>query len=99
PKACPCGSAKPLDACCGPIVDGKLAAQTAEALMRSRYTAFTLGRVDYLVETNHSSTREEVSAEALKAWCERAEWLGLEILATDRGGPTDDEGDVRFVAR
>src|SRR5205823_5740284 len=74
PKTCPCGSAKPLDACCGPIVDGKLAAQTAEALMRSRYTAFTLNRVDYLVETNHSSTREEVSAEALKAWCERAQW-------------------------
>src|SRR5579859_6852535 len=97
-KPCPCGSGKPLEGCCLPLVEGRLAAPTAEALMRSRYTAFTLARVDYILETHHSSTKKEVSAEAIKDWAERAEWLGLEILGTQGGGKDDDAGEVSFVA-
>src|SRR3569833_3134762 len=37
---CPCGSGKEYEACCGEIIGGKRAAPTAEALMRSRYSAF-----------------------------------------------------------
>ncbi len=96
---CPCGSGRPLEACCLPLVEGKLPAPTAEALMRSRYTAFTQTKVDYILETHHPSTRKEVSAEGINDWCRRAEWLGLEITGTQGGGPADETGIVSFVAR
>ena len=98
-KACPCGSGKAADACCLPLIEGRSAPATAEALMRSRYTAFALAKVDYILDTHHSSTKSEVSAEAIKDWAERAEWLGLEILGTGGGGKDDEKGEVRFVAR
>jgi SEC-C motif-containing protein len=90
---------KPLEGCCGPYVEGRAAAPTAEALMRARYTAFVLKKVPYILETHHSKTKEEISEEGVRDWSERAEWLGLEILATEAGGEKDDEGFVRFVAR
>jgi len=43
---CPCESGKEYDACCGPIINGSQAARTAEALMRSRYSAYAKGAVD-----------------------------------------------------
>ena len=47
---CACGSNLNFDACCGPVIGGKLA-ETAEALLRARYTAFAMGNTDFLVET------------------------------------------------
>jgi len=97
--ACPCGSGKTLEACCLPYVEGKAMAPTAEALLRSRYTAFTRRSVDYILETHHTKTKEEISKEGIQAWSERAEWIGLEILGTEDGGPDDQVGFVRFVAK
>ncbi|MEW6700992.1 MAG: YchJ family metal-binding protein, partial [Actinomycetota bacterium] len=57
---CPCGSGRNLDQCCGPILDDPRHAETAEALMRSRYTANTLGRWNHLWATWHPRTRPEV---------------------------------------
>ncbi|MFM0874673.1 YchJ family metal-binding protein, partial [Klebsiella pneumoniae] len=48
--SCPCGSGDPLDDCCGRYHQGH-PAPTAEALMRSRYSAYGLGLVDYLRDT------------------------------------------------
>ena len=48
---CPCGSGRAYPACCGPYLDQSLPAPTAEALMRARYTAYTLKREDYLLAT------------------------------------------------
>lgn len=45
-----------LAQCCGRYLDGE-AAPTAEALMRSRYTAFALRDEDYLFRTWHPRTR------------------------------------------
>jgi SEC-C motif-containing protein len=53
---CPCGSGEQYDACCGPAHAGA-AAPTAEALMRSRYSAFALGLEPYLLASWHPSTR------------------------------------------
>ncbi len=50
---CPCGGGPTLEECCGPYLSGESNAPTAEALMRSRYTAVTKGLVDYLIETHH----------------------------------------------
>lgn len=70
---CPCGSGTAYVACCGPFHDG-VPAPTAEALMRSRYSAYVLGLEDYLFRTWHPRTRPD----DLKL--PPAEWLGLEVL-------------------
>lgn len=62
--------------CCGRYLDGGEAAPTAEALMRSRYTAYTLLREDYLLATWHASKRPAVLGLAEDA---ATRWLGLEI--------------------
>ena len=67
--------------------------------MRSRYTAFVRGAVDYLVETHDITTREAANRAALAKFCRDTGWLGLEIVATERGGTSDDDGVVEFIAR
>ena len=95
---CACGSGVPEAACCGPLLAGA-PAPTALALMRSRYSAYVKGTIDYIFETHDPASREELDREASEQWSRESEWLGLEILGTRRGGPDDDEGDVEFIAR
>ncbi|NER81006.1 MAG: zinc chelation protein SecC, partial [Leptolyngbya sp. SIO1D8] len=57
PSLCPCGSQRPFSACCEPYLLGQAIAPTAEALMRSRYTAYCQSNVDYLVATHHPAKR------------------------------------------
>lgn len=90
---CPCGSGTAYGACCGPLHDGAPAA-TAEALMRSRYTAYALGRTDHVFRTWHPRTRpDDVAPDP------GVTWTGLEVLATEAGGPDDASGVVEFRAR
>jgi SEC-C motif domain protein len=99
-KACPCGSGDPEVACCAPLLDGSYPASTALALMRSRYTAFVRGAVDYLIETHDASTRKGAADRAsLAAFCRDTGWLGLEIVATEAGREQDESGVVEFIAR
>ncbi|WP_261663875.1 YchJ family protein [Deinococcus sp. Marseille-Q6407] len=56
-KSCPCGSGRSFASCCGPRLDGTHPAETPEALMRSRYTAFVLKDAPYLLATWHPDTR------------------------------------------
>ena len=90
---CPCGLPEPYERCCGRFHKGEGPAPTAEALMRSRYSAFSVGDEAYLLRTWHPATRPaEAGADR------RTRWTGLEVLETDRGGPFDTEGTVRFRA-
>ncbi|MCZ4288152.1 YchJ family protein [Hoeflea alexandrii] len=95
---CPCGSALDLYACCGRFHAGE-PAPTAEALMRSRYAAYALGRLDYIAAT---CAGQAAAAFDLKE-AERSQlgtrWLGLEISGTRKGRAVDDEGTVSFIAR
>ncbi|AMO23532.1 YchJ family protein [Ramlibacter solisilvae] len=95
--ACPCGrldaAARPLPfaRCCGPVLDGA-PAPDAEALMRSRYSAFARGDEAYLLASWHPSTRP-AQVELDPA----TRWLGL---AVKRHRLTDaDRAEVEFVAR
>ncbi|WP_454195539.1 YchJ family protein [Nocardia sp. Marseille-Q1738] len=93
PRKCPCGRGEAFDDCCGPVLRGERAAATAEALMRSRYTAFALGDADYLLRSWHPRTRpRELALDPAQRW------LFLEITRTERGGLFDDTGAVEFVA-
>jgi len=97
-RACPCGSGKTLQACCLPYIQGQAPAPTAEALMRSRYSAHVLLAIDYLWRTWARSGRRHSSPDDIRAWAQSCEWLGLEIVATDKGGEQDREGVVSFIA-
>ncbi len=88
--ACPCGKGPAYADCCGRWHAGQ-AAPTAEALMRSRYSAFVLGLADYLLATWHPNTRPaELTLES------SIRWLGLEVRAAHEDG---DRATVEFVAR
>jgi len=95
---CPCGSDKKLDNCCGPLLAGA-AAPTAEALMRSRYTAFALGNVGYLADTLAADIRAEFDRIEAESTARDTKWQGLEIRAVTDGGAEDATGTVEFVAR
>jgi SEC-C motif domain protein len=95
---CPCGTELELDACCGPIIAGQRSAPTAEALMRSRYTAYARKDVDYVFASHDPSTRDELDEAATRDWAARTEWLKLDVIATEAGGEGDDHGVVEFVA-
>lgn len=74
-------------------------ATTAEELMRSRYSAFVLGDIDWIIDSHHPDTVDEVSREDIEQWASGSEWLGLRIRGTEAGGADDDEGEVHFRAR
>jgi SEC-C motif-containing protein len=93
--ACPCGSGAAHAACCGAYLADHRPAPTAETLMRSRYTAYVLRDVDYLLRTWDPAHRPA----RLSLEDDRTQWLGLQILSTEAGGPADQKGRVRFIAR
>ena len=92
--ACPCDSSKKFAECCGRHLDGSDAAPTAETLMRSRYTAYTLMREDYLLATWHCSTRPEELGLKKEA---SNKWIGLEVKRHEQQDAT--HAVVEFVAR
>ncbi len=92
-QSCPCGSGGVFSACCLPLHTGERQAQTAEQLMRSRYSAFAVGDADYLWRSWHPRTRpESVEIDA------GVMWTGLEVVRCVGGGPGDDRGEVEFLA-
>lgn len=91
--SCLCGSGAAYGVCCGPLHDG-LPAETAEALMRSRYSAYAIGHLDHVFRTWHPRTRPEDLSPA-----PGVTWLGLQVLDSAAGGPADDSGEVEFRAR
>ena len=81
-----------------PICEEGKAPPTAEALMRSRYTAFVHGDIDYLEDTLAPGTRDDFDRKAITHWAKQSQWLGLEILSTEAGREDDDSGYVEFIA-
>lgn len=96
--ACPCGSGDVLDQCCGPRLSGERPAETAEALMRSRYTAYALQDARYLTETHHPDTCDPALKEQLPSTFARCQWTRLCVLDRCQGGSADNEGTVTFEA-
>jgi SEC-C motif-containing protein len=80
-------------------VRGERRPETAEALMRSRYAAYTMEAVDYIVDSHHPDGRGEIDRDGAAQWAREAEWLGLEVVDTTAGGVGDERGEVEFIAR
>jgi len=88
---CPCGKGK-LAACCARFLSGTLPAETAEQLMRSRYSAFALGDEDYLRSTWHPDTLPDETLTGESG----VKWIALDVLAHQQDG---NAATVEFVAR
>jgi SEC-C motif-containing protein len=96
---CYCGSAAPYSDCCEPIIGGVHPADTAEQLMRARYSAYVGAQMDFVFETTHPDHRTDYDHAGTREWAESSEWLGLEIIDTKKGGVEDTAGEVEFIAR
>ncbi len=94
---CPCGSKLPYTECCSQLISGAQPAKTAEQLMRSRYSAYVKNELDYLYSSLHPNHRTDYDEKSSRAWAERAQWHGIEILNTIDGGPDDLRGEVEFT--
>lgn len=79
-KFCPCGSEKNYADCCGPYLGGIADAPTPETLMRSRYTAYKKGYIDYLVKTQKDEAAEGFDVEKIKKTSMATQWLELEVV-------------------
>ena len=96
--SCPCGLPKPYEQCCRPYILEKDFAPTAEALMRSRYSAYVMGQIQYIAKTHLETGQDDFDVEAARKWSEESDWKGLEIVQVEKGGPKDEEGVVEFMA-
>lgn len=97
-EKCPCMSGKAYADCCKKIISGTAKAATPEELMRARYSAYAKAEVDFIVDSTHPEQRESNDREEIKKWAEKSEWLGLQIVKTEKGAPADEDGIVEFIA-
>lgn len=97
-KLCPCCSGKDFLGCCQPFLEGDLP-KTALQLMRSRYTAYSLGQIDYIQKTMFGSAAEGFDAAEAKQWAESIRWCGLTIIHSGKQVENTSEDSVEFIAR
>lgn len=95
---CPCKSQKSYGQCCLPFHNGQARPDTAEQLMRSRYSAYFFRLSDYLVDTTHPDTREKGLKAELEKMIHRVNWRFLTVVGCSKGGVDDKVGKVEFNA-
>ena len=82
-STCPCQSNKSYEDCCGGFHAHAQFPETAEQLMRSRYAAYVMKNVPYIVDTTVPIQQALLNLQAIQAWAENTQWLGLQILKTE----------------
>lgn len=95
---CFCGNDNTFEQCCKPIIDGTQPALTAQALMRSRYSAYVIVASQYLIDSTHISQRANYSKTDIEAWAKESHWQKLEIIDCKKGLSGDSVGEVEFKA-
>jgi len=96
-KRCPCGSQHNLANCCGLYLEGKQIAETPEVLMRSRYTAYSLANIEYIMKTMRGKPLVNFNEENAKRWAMKAIWVGLHVLNASE--MHENKGFVEFIAQ
>ena len=94
---CYCASGKSFAECCEPNLNAGTA-NTAEALMRSRYSAYAVNNIDYIENTQIKMDNDDFSREDAEKWAKESKWLGLRVIKTRLGGEEDEQGVVEFQA-
>lgn len=95
-KLCPCGSGLQYSSCCGLYIEGGISVSKPEALMRSRYTAYTMAKIAYIKKTMRGKALSGFQTGEAKRWARRVEWVGLRVVNVV---PEDgNKGFVEFIA-
>ncbi|WP_133127775.1 YchJ family protein [Legionella nagasakiensis] len=94
---CPCGSNVDYSHCCGLYLEGEQIPLSPEALMRSRYTAYSLANIDYIKKTMRGRALNGFHEEEARLWAEQVVWLGLQVVNARHETP--EQGYVEFIAR
>ena len=95
---CPCGSDFPYTDCCAPLIRKTWRPDTAEDMMRSRYSAYVKKEWEYLVNTTYLPEKTPETRSGYEAAGEGISWKNLEIIDTQDGGADASEGTVTFIA-
>ena len=88
---CPCGSKQEFSACCKPYLDAEKTPATPEALMRSRYTAYTQANIDYIKKTMRGKAALGFNDIEASRWASRVIWIKLDVIRAYH------EKDIDFV--
>ncbi len=96
---CPCKSGKDFEICCQPFLKGKTLPETAEQLMRSRYSAYATKSIQYLKDTLWPRYQKAFNLIEVTEYAAQTQWIGLEILETNKGQAGDAKGSVLFCAK
>ncbi|WP_131779537.1 YchJ family protein [Legionella bozemanae] len=96
-SSCPCGSQNTYELCCGLYIDNKQLPETPEQLMRSRYTAYSMGKMDYIKNTMKGKALTGFNEIEAEQWAKSVTWIDLEVMHQSMSGP--DKGFVEFTAR
>lgn len=96
-KNCYCGSGIEYFSCCGKFISGDCAPNTPEQLMRSRYSAYAQGIIDYIAATMSGTALDGFDNVSSKKWADSVIWLGLNVI--NAYNQSDDHGFVEFSAK
>ncbi|HLB56686.1 MAG TPA: YchJ family protein [Coxiellaceae bacterium] len=94
---CPCSSQKKFSDCCEPYLNGLKTAETPEKLMRSRYSAYSLVKIDYIQKTMQGNAARNFNSGDARRWASSVKWLGLTIINASE--VKNNIGTVTFFAR
>lgn len=94
---CPCGLKQAYSDCCGVFLSGEGLPGTPEALMRSRYTAYSKADIEYIGSTMTGPAAHGFNPDDAKAWAEHVIWVDLNVV--DAPKPEGNRGYVEFIAR
>ncbi|MDP3559965.1 MAG: YchJ family metal-binding protein [Legionellaceae bacterium] len=94
---CFCGSGQEYISCCGQYIETEKQAPYPEALMRSRYSAYAQGNIEYIARTMRGKAAQGFSVESAQSWTNAVRWLSLQVL--DAGIEPSGMGVVEFIAQ
>lgn len=92
---CPCGSKKTFQECCERFISGQLFPVTPEELMRSRYTAYAVSNMDYIIRTMKPPAADHFRAENTTTDTQHYPWVKLHIIRSEHN---NTDGTVEFQA-
>lgn len=101
-SVCPCrvmeSKGPSYEECCAPLHKGAAKASTPEQLMRARYSAYVKKTIPFIAATQLTEKAEEFDEKEAEKWADSADWRGLKIVETKKGGAQDSDGIVVFEA-
>lgn len=95
---CACGSKAVYADCCQRYLENTAEPPTAELLMRSRYTAYTLAKIDYIEKSMMGDALAGFDVNEARIWAQSVEWIGLNVIKSYSAKDDDSRAFVEFIA-